>query len=158
MKPDNSIIRVLHKIVSLSKTSPYIYTTVQDLLYQAFTAPKPLFKSEEERKEAGDLLKTSLPRLESSLTDFHGSLSVDLRQTAQCVRSGLQFLVDELDGVSSHCDIESILASSATKCIEEYIEGSKGIPSEIFEAEPQDLQGIPSSHFWWKDNDSDDDN
>jgi len=92
-----------------------------------------------------------LPRLESSLIHFHGSLNVDLRQTAQRIRSGLQFLLDELEGEAAHQDLQPLLTSDPVKCIEEYIDNTKDIPPEFSIPEPQDLSEIPPSHFWWKE-------
>jgi hypothetical protein len=150
MGEENKIIGTLKKLVALSPTSPYIYTTTVDLLCQVFSTTKPLFSSQQERTEAGDLLKRSLPRLESSLVQFHGSLNVDLRQTAQRVRSGLQFLVDKLkDDASADDDVQNILKSDAVKCIEEYIANTKGIPPEFTPPEPEDLSKVPPSHVWW---------
>lgn len=158
MAQGSMIISELEKLISLPKNSPYIYTTAKELLYQAFRDPKPLFKSKEEKVQAGELLNTSLPRLEFSLTTFHGSLSPDLRQTAQRFRSGLQFLVDEVDGEVLHRQIKTILTCSAIKCIEQYIYNTTGIPPEFPTPESQDQTEIPPSHIWWKDDDTDEDN
>ena len=144
----------LHSLVNLPKDSPFLYTATRDLLLLAFKEPKPLL-SQEERNKAAELLKKSLPLLESAFTTLHGSLNPDLRQVAQQCRSGLQFLVDEFEQNQIYQEIQPILTSSPVKCVEEYIENTKGIVPEYSTQAHQDLRRIPTTHYWWIEEDTD---
>lgn len=157
MTKQAKIITGIQRLNNLSKNSPYVYNTTVDLLVQAFSDPKPLFDTNQERTEAAKVLCVALPKIESSLNTFQGSLNSDLRQTAQRLRSGLQFLVDELKEEAPYKEIEPILSCSAVKLVELYIENTKGISPEFSTPEHIDLSSIPPSHFWWKDSDTDED-
>lgn len=156
MAEESLIIEKLKKLINLSSKSPFIYTISREVLFQSYKEPKPLFKSKEKRNEAGILLKSSLTRIESSLIKFHGSLNIDLRQNAQRLRSGIQFLVDEFDGETIHKEIVPILSCSAIQDIEEFIADTKGIPPEFCEPEPEDLNKLPLSHIWWNEKTNED--
>ena len=90
---------MIHQLKSFSKlsiSSPYILNNGVELLIGAFSGPKPLFGSLEDKELGRRLLTESLNNLKSSLTKFAGSLNVDKRQTALKVRSGLEYLIEEL--------------------------------------------------------------
>ena len=85
---------------------------------------------------------------------FSGSLNVDKRQTAQKVRSGLQFLVEELlefetSIAESDKSLGKITDWDSVKSIEDYIKTTTGIDPEHIIPAPQDLSVIPHSHIWW---------
>lgn len=147
------LVSELQKLASLQKDSLSLYTVGRDLVLLAFREPKPLFPETAERSRAATLVKRSLPLLEVSFASLHRSLNPDLRQVAQRCRSGLQFLVDEFkEDQKTYEELKPILTSSPVKCVEEYIDNTKDVPPEYSTFVPQDLTGIPSSHFWWFDN------
>ena len=146
----------LQKLLNLKTNSPYLYTACIDLVHLAFKEPKPLF-SQTEKAEAAELVKKSLPFLEISFAKFHGSLNPDLRQAAQRCRSGLQFLIEEFQQDQVYQEIKPILTSSPVKCVEEYIKNTSGIPPEYSTLVPQELTGIPASHYWWIDEEDSED-
>ena len=157
----SGIIKQLGAFSKLSSNSPFILNNGVDLLYKIFLAPKPILKSTEEKTTACKLLKASLENLDSSLRKFSGSLNVDKRQTAQQVRSGLQFLTDELiESVSTLSEtdqeIKSIENWDSVKSIEDYISNTIGIEPEHVSPAPQDLSVIPLSHVWWFQEESED--
>jgi hypothetical protein len=124
-----SILKPLAELAKLSSNSYYIQNNGVDLLYNSFTEPKPLCKSPEEKKKAYDLLNKTLNNLDQSLVEYSGSLNVDKRQTAQKVRSSLQFLVDELSELDTDADkpdkkLKSIANWDSVKSIEDYLENS----------------------------------
>ena len=150
----NSIVQQLEGFAKLSHNSFFILNNGVDLLYQAFTESKPLFPSAKEKSKAYQLLNTSLKTLDLSLEKFTGSLNVDKCQTAQKVRSGLQFLVDELLEVETAAikpekALKSIANWDSVKSIEEFISNTTGIEPEHFTPEHQDLSSIPPTHVWW---------
>ena len=156
----NSIVKQLEAFAKLSHNSFFILNNGVDLLYQAFAESKPLFPSAKEKSKAYQLLSTSLKTLDLSLEKFSGSLNVDKRQTAQKVRSGLQFLVDELLELETtttelRITLKNIANWDSVKSIEEFISNTTGVEPEHFTPEPQDLSIIPPSHVWWffKDDD-----
>ncbi len=151
MTRDCNVLAALQKLAKVSKDSLSADATVKDILSRSYNATKPLFASCSEKSQAKELFKKAIPSFESALSKFHGSLNLDLRRTAQRFRSGLQFLADELDE-------RAILHCSAVKCIEEYIENSQGLEPDFPTATdhvPEDLSSIPSSHFWWRDDQED---
>ena len=150
------LLNELQKLLNLKTSSPHLYTACIDIVLLAFKEQKPLF-SQTEKAEAAELVKKSLPFLENSFAKLHGSLNPDLRQTAQRCRSGLQFLIEEFQPDQVYQEIKPILTSSPVKCVEEYIKNTSGIPPEYSTLVPQELTGIPVSHYWWIDEEDSED-
>jgi len=144
----SSVLKQLGAFARLSNTSPYILNNGVELLHSIFKEPKPLFSSTEEKSKALNFLGTSL--------------NVDKRQLAQKVRSGLEFLVDELlelekTVTESENKIKHITSWDSIKSVEEFIKNTIDMEPEHITPEPQDLTVIPSSHVWWFYVDEDDD-
>ena len=150
----SGLLKQLEAFAKLPNNSAYILNNGVDLLLAVFTKQKPLFESSEDKSKAYQLLSASLGNLDSSLVKFSGSLNVDKRQSAQKVRSGLQFLVDELQEsgtsiVDSDKKVTDIVNWGSVKSLEDFIENTVGIEPEHLTPAPQDLSNIPQSHVWW---------
>ncbi|KAK6979906.1 hypothetical protein BgiMline_020902, partial [Biomphalaria glabrata] len=139
----------LQKLAGLQQHSPFLYVVARDLVLLAFSETKPLF-ADPDKAKAAELLRRTLPLLETSFASLHGSLNPDLRQTAQRCRSGLEFLIDEFrEDQKTYSELKPVLSSAPVKCVEDYIKHTRGVPPEYSTLVPQDLTSIPPSHFWW---------
>lgn len=152
MVKEKKLFCELQKFANLQKNSPGLYPVARDLVLSVFQEQKPIFE-EAHKAKAFELVKKSLPLLETSFAFLHGSLNPDLRQVAQRCRSGLQFLIEEFKGEENFEELKPILICPPVKCVEEYIKNTKDIPPEYSTVIPQDLSAIPLSHFWWFDDD-----
>ena len=147
--PQDKLLRILTELAKQGLNSSKVYPLATDAALLAFKEDKPLFNLEEKKKVAS-LLQKSLPLLEKAFVRLHGSMNPDLRQDAQMIRSGLQFLLDEFKEDSDIYDkLKPIITSSGVTCVEESIINFSEIPPEYTVPIKPDFSKIPKSHYWW---------